>query len=143
MSRLRPLKVERLWIFPAIYLVIASVILFEFPPTGWQWAMCAAALLLGAAIGWQRGRLIHIELDPDTHALKQRASAGALMLLVVLVLLRTGARSLAGEGGVLHVNALVLTDLLIVLALGLFTAQRVEMYLRARELLASARMARG
>lgn len=143
MSRLRPLKIERLWIFPALFLVLASVILFEFPPVGAQWALCGAALLVGAALGWQRGKLMHIEVDPQTHELNQRASAGALILLVALVAVRIGARNLVGQGGVFHINALVLTDMLIVMALGLFTAQRIEMYLRARRLIASVRPANG
>ncbi len=141
LSRLRPLKVEWLWIFPALYLVLASVILFEFPPVGVQWALCGAALLVGAVLGWQRGKLMHIEVDPETHELNQRASAGALILLVALVAVRIGARNLVGQGGVLHINTLVLTDMLIVMALGLFTAQRIEMYLRARRLIASVRLA--
>lgn len=143
LSRARPLKIERLWILPALYLVVASATLFEFPPSGWQWALCGVALLVGAGLGWQRGRLMHIEIDPATQALNQRASAGALILLVALVVVRLGARSLAGGGGPLHLNALVLTEMLIVMALGLFTVQRVEMYLRARSLLAAARLSRG
>ncbi len=142
LSRPRPLKLERLWIFPTLYLVLASVMLFEFPPSGWQWALCGVALVVGAALGWQRGRMMHIEVNSETHALNQRASAGALLLIIALVAVRVGARGLAGEGGMLHLNTLVLTDVLIVMALGLFTAQRVEMYLRGRLLLDTARQAR-
>ncbi|OYY72464.1 CcdC protein domain-containing protein [Sphingomonas sp. 28-63-12] len=143
LSQSRPLKVERLWIFPALYLVLASVMLVEFPPSGLQWGLCALALVVGGALGWQRGKMMHIEVDPDTHMLNQRASAGALIFLVALVAIRFGARGLLGNGGgPLHLNALVLTDMLIVMALGLFTAQRIEMYLRARALLAAVRPAR-
>lgn len=143
LSRSRPLKIERLWILPSLYLVLASVMLVEFPPSGLQWALCGAALAIGGALGWQRGKMMHIEVDPATQSLQQRASAGALIFLVALVAVRFAARSLAeGGGGPLHLNALILTDVLILLALGLFTAQRVEMYLRARSLIQSAGLSR-
>ena len=143
MSRARPLKIERLWIFPALYLVIAGVMLFEFPPVGLQWALCAAALVIGAGLGWQRGRMMEIHVDPETHRLDQRASPGAIYFLMALIAVRFGARELlANGGGPLHINALVLTDMLVLLALGLFTAQRIEMYLRARALLSDVRTAR-
>ncbi len=143
LSQSRPLKLERLWIFPTLYLVLASVMLFEFPPSGLQWALCGLALVVGGALGWQRGKMMQIEVDPATHMLNQRASAGALIFLVALVAIRFGARGLLGSGGgPLHLNTMVLTDVLIVMALGLFTAQRVEMYLRARQLLAQVRPAR-
>ena len=142
LSRPRPLKIERLWVFPALYLVLASVMLFEFPPVGAQWLLCGLALLIGAALGWQRGKMMHIEVDPETHRLNQRASAGALLFIVALVAIRFGMRSLAVNGGPLHLNALVLTDVLIVMALGLFTAQRIEMYLRAQRMLDDVRAAR-
>ncbi len=142
LSRARPLKLERLWIFPTLYLVLASVMLFEFPPVGVQWALCALALVVGGALGWQRGRMMRIEIDPDTHALNQRASPGAIIFIVLIIAVRAGARELVGSGGPLHLSTLALTDMLIVMALGLFTAQRLEMYLRARKLLDQVRTAR-
>lgn len=139
LSRPRRLRIEWLWVFPAIYALIAAGLFYEFPPVGVQWLFCGAALLLGAGLGWQRGRMMQIEVDPTTHELNQRASAGALILIVALVAVRFGARSLAESGGALHLNALVLTDMLVAMALGLFTAQRIEMYLRARRMLDMAR----
>lgn len=142
MNTARPLKLERLWIFPALYFVLASFMLFEFPPIGIQWALCAAALAIGAALGWQRGRMMRIEIDPESHALNQRASPGAIIFIALIIAVRAGARGLIGAGGPLHLSTLALTDMLIVMALGLFTAQRLEMYLRARRLLGEARAAR-
>ena len=143
LSVARPLKLERLWIFPALYGVMAAVMLVEFPPSGLQWALCGAALAIGGALGWQRGRMMRIEVDPETHALNQRASPGALLFIVLIIAVRGGARGLAEQGsGAFHLSTLVLTDLLVVMALGLFAAQRLEMYLRARRLLDAARAAR-
>lgn len=136
MHRTRPLQVDRLWIFPAVYLLIASVMLYEFPPVGLQWLLCGLALAIGAALGWQRGRMMQIHVDPDTGELVQRASPAAIFFLLGLIGVRFGLRELAaGGGGPLHLNTLALTDMLVLFALGLFTAQRVEMYLRAKAML--------
>ena len=140
MSRVRPLKLERLWIFPALYAVVAIGMFVQFPPVGWAWAFCAVALVLGAALGWQRGKLMRINVDPDTHALNQTSSPGAVLFILAIVAMRTGARAMLVDGNALHLNVIAVTDMLIALALGLFTAQRVEMYLRAKRLLETARV---
>jgi hypothetical protein len=140
MSRVTPLRVERLWIFPAVYAAMATWLYVEFPPQGLAWLFCAAALALGAALGWQRGRLMRITVDPDTHRLNQSGSPAALLFLLALVLVRSAARALLAQGGgPLHLNAMAVTDILLALGLGLFATQRLEMYLRARRLLAAAR----
>lgn len=140
MSRERPLKVERLWIVPALYLVIAGITFWNMPPHGMVWGYCGAALLAGAAIGWQRGKLMRIAVDPETHELSQKASPWAMLLLLGLIVIRSVARNADALGvpGV-HVDVMMMTDVLIAFALGLLTATRVEMYLRARRLLAEAR----
>ena len=126
------LRLETLWIVPAIYLAFATAMFVAYPPHGFGWALCAVAVVAGAATGWQRGRMMTISVDPDTHQLNQRASPAALLFIVALIVVRSGARELlAGGGGALHLNAMTLTDALIALALGLFAAQRLEMYLRA------------
>lgn len=135
MSRVRPLKVERLWIFPTFYAVVAVYLFVRFPPAGFGWLFCGAALLLGAGLGWQRGKLMRITVDPVTRSLNQTSSPAAVLFLLVLLVLRFGAREMAATP-VLHLNPMAVTDMLVALALGLFTMQRLEMYLRARRMLA-------
>ena len=51
-------------------------------------------------------------------------------------MIRQGARAaLTGGTGIAGLDAFAVTDMLMALALGLFTATRVEMYLRAKRLL--------
>ena len=139
MSQVRPLKLERLWVFPAIYAALAVFLFASTPPTGWGWLFCLGALTAGAALGWQRGKLMRITVDPQTHQLNQTGSPAALLFLLVLIAVRSGARfALAGDN-LLHLNALALTDMLVALALGLFTTTRLEMYLRAKRMLGKAR----
>jgi hypothetical protein len=139
MSRATPLKVERLWIVPAFYAVIAATLVTTSPPQEFGWAGCAAALAIGSALGWQRGRMMRIEVDPKTHALSARSSPMAVLFIVALVLLRSGLRAAAQSGVGLHVSAATLTDVLVAFAFGLLGTQRLEMYLRARRLLDAAR----
>ena len=144
MRKMRRLRLETLWIVPALYLLFAGVMFYEFPPSGIVWAVCAAALIVGAAIGWQRGKLMQIHVDPATHILNQKASPAAFLFIVVLIVVRLVAKNVLAEGGGygFHLNAMIVTDILIALALGLFSATRLEMYLRAKRLLDEVRSVR-
>jgi len=136
MKRARRLRLETLWIVPALYGVITALVFYQSPPAGIQWGYIALALAVGAALGWRRGALMRIQVDPETHALNQQASPAAMLFIVVLILARQGLRFEAGSMGF---SVAFLTDLLMVFALGLFSATRIEMFLRARRLLAEAR----
>ena len=136
-GRMRPLKLGSLWVVPVLYLAVAAVMFAQLPPTGWVAIVCGVALLIGAAVGWQRGKMMHIHVDPATHALNQKASPAAMFFLVALIIVRAGARSVLGQES--SVSPAMLTDPLIAFALGMFTLQRIEMYLRAKRLLEEAR----
>lgn len=146
MNKVRPLRIERLWVVPAILALLTASMFIAAPPSSVGWALSVVALAIGAALGWQRGRFMHIEVDPETHALNQRASPAALLFIVALIAVRFAARSMLASGAgdtLLHLNAMALTDILIALALGLVATTRLEMYLRAKRLVEAARTARG
>jgi membrane protein CcdC involved in cytochrome C biogenesis len=136
-SKMQRLRLGSLWVVPALYLAVAAFMFVQFPPTGWVWIACAVALVVGAGLGWQRGRMMHISVDPDTHALNQKASPAAMLFLIALIIIRSGGRMVHGTDS--GVSPAMLTDPLIAFALGMFTLQRVEMYLRAKRLLGEAR----
>jgi membrane protein CcdC involved in cytochrome C biogenesis len=137
MGQMRPLKLETLWVVPAMYAVVAALMFFTMPPIGGVAVATLAGLAIGAAVGWQRGKMMHIHVDPQTHALNQKASPAAMFFLIALIIVRMGARSVLGQEG--GVSPAMLTDPLIAFALGMFTLQRLEMYLRAKRLLEEAR----
>ena len=137
MSQMRPLKLGSLWIVPALYLVVAALMFVQLPPVGWVAIASAIGLLIGAGVGWQRGKMMHIHVDPETHALNQKASPAAMIFLIALIVVRSAARSIIGGTGA--ISPAMLTDPLIAFALGMFAVQRVEMYLRAKRLLEEAR----
>lgn len=140
MSRMRPLKLETLWVVPVLYLAVAALMFWQLPPTGWVAIASVSALAIGAIIGWQRGKMMQIHVDPETHALNQKASPAAMVFLIALIIVRSGARSILGQSGGL--SPAMLTDPLIAFALGMFTLTRLEMYLRAKRLLEEARARR-
>lgn len=136
LRRARRLKLETLWIVPALYAIVAAAILWQFPPHGAQILWLIAALGVGAAVGWRRGALMRITIDPETHALNQHASPAALLFIVLLIVARQGLRY---EAPTLGFDIGMLTDLLVMFTFGLFSATRAEMFLRARRLLFAAR----
>lgn len=135
MSQERPLKLERLWIVPAIYLTLVAFTFAARPPSPWGWLACAAALAVGGAIGWWRGKSIRITVDPATHRLNQRASPVAMLLLLALVGTRLVLKEEADRA---LYDPMLAADLLMALALGVFTVMRIEMYLRGKRLLDQA-----
>lgn len=135
MSRARPLRIETLWIVPAIYLVIVGLVFVEAPPSPMGWLWSALALVVGLVAGWYRGRTMQITVDPATHTLNQKASPAAFLFLIVLVVARSAARQELGGGNPSGPAALLVTDIGMAFALGLFAATRLEMAVRAKRLL--------
>ena len=138
MKRARPLKLGVLWVVPALYALVTASVLYQSAPVGDQWVYVALAFSVGSTIGWRRGAMMRISVDPETHALNQQASPAAMLFILVIIIVRQGLRMEASQMGF---NAAFLTDLLVVFALGLFSMTRFEMFVRARRLLAEARAA--
>jgi len=132
MRRIRKLRLERLWIVPALYALVTGIVLYQSVPNGIQWLYAVIALVLGGLLGWRRGAMMRINIDPETHELNQQASPAAMLFILVLIVIRQGLRM---EASTMGFNAAFLTDLLVLFALGLFSMTRVEMFLRARRML--------
>jgi hypothetical protein len=140
MSRERPLKLQTLWIVPVVYALVAGSMLFSLTPPPLGWGLMLLGLAVGVAVGWHRGKLIRIERNAETGELRQKASPLAMVLLVALIVLKIGARAIFGEtaAGYPSSSAMLLTDAFIGFALGLLSATRLELYLRAKRILETA-----
>lgn len=138
MSQVRPLKLEQLWIVPAVYLLLVVFTFVMTPPTPMGWLVAAVALMAGAGLGWQRGRLMAITVDPVTHTLSQKGSPLAMLLLLGIVVVKLIAQR---EGGAMGLDAALVTDAALAFGLGMFTLTRVEMFVRARRLRTAVRSA--
>ncbi|MBO9709572.1 MAG: DUF1453 family protein [Caulobacter sp.] len=143
MNRERRLKLEFMWVLPALMLLGAAALFAQVTPHGMDWLWLAAIFAAGAVIGWWRGKLIPITIDPETHLLNTKPSPAAILFLLALFVVRFGLRTLLeSEAQAWHVNAVLLTDGFMVLGVGLFAVSRLEMALRAWNLLREARAAK-
>jgi hypothetical protein len=142
-SRERKLVVERLWLMPTVILAMTGLAFSQQAmPTIIGIAMDAAALLIGAALGFWRGRLTNITVDPATHVLTSKASPAGMIFILAIFALRLGLRAYAGaSASVLHASITEITDAFLLMAVGLVCTQRIEIFIRARRLLETARSA--
>ena len=71
----RRVRVETLWIRPAILLTVAGVAVSQTKSASAALvAAMTAALAVGAGLGWLRGRMTRIAVDPETHLATGQAS---------------------------------------------------------------------
>lgn len=140
LKKAQPLKPRTLWIAPALLIGIAIYVLYRAPLSVIGLSIGAVALVIGALIGWQRGKMIRITRDPATGKLTQQASPAAIILLVGIIGLRYVLRSYfdltPGADGKLSERAMLVTDILLLFAVGLIAATRMEMIIRVRRLMA-------
>lgn len=137
----RRLRIERMWIAPSLILAgVALSFAVQPPPHLALFLAEIAGLGAGVAFGWWRGATTRIAIDPDTHELTSQASIGGLLVLGGVVLLRYGLRDLAWQNAAAwQVTPIEIADVSLLFAAGLVCVQRLEMWLRARKLLAAAR----
>jgi hypothetical protein len=147
LSQTRRLRVEWLWVTPAIMTALIAITLYYTPgmppPQGLDWAWLAAGLVVGGAIGWWRGKMMDVSVDPKTHDLSTRASPIALIFIVGILVLRQVIRGVAmGEASTLHLSVTAITGAFMTMAIGLIVVGRIEMAIRANRLLNQARAAK-
>jgi hypothetical protein len=141
----RKLRLERLWLAPALMAAGAAFLLSQGPAAGPLTLIgYLAAFALGAALGWYRGRLTQILVDPATHEISSKGTAAGMMLIAAVFLARYGLRVflIPGMAMDVHAGAARITDALILFSIGVIGVQRLEMGLRAKRLLDEARAAR-
>ena len=81
-----------------------------------------------------------LTVDPQTHEVTSTTSPVGLLIIVAVFLVRFGLRSAtAAEADVSGLDPAVIADAFLLLAAGLVVGQRVEVFIRARRLIAAAR----
>lgn len=89
-SRGRTLKVERLWISPAILTALTLAVFATNPPPGLLGAgVDILAAGLGALLGWWRGRASRFTIDPEPHVVTSRVSPIGMLLILGIFALRS------------------------------------------------------
>ncbi len=146
-SRVSPLRIERMWIFPLLFFVIIALAVISLPPplNAFSIAAFTLAMVAGAAIGWLRGMTIKITVNAETKQLSSLTPPNNLLIFVGIFLLRFGLRAFLTEHEEdWHISAAAITDGLLIFFGAMIIAMRLEMWMCARRLLASvdARRAR-
>jgi hypothetical protein len=142
-ARARTIKVERLWISPAIVMAMTiAAFAANTPPGPWGIALDIAAVGVGALLGWWRAHASRFTIDPETHVVTSRVSPAGMLLILGIFGVRYLLRgALSGESSTLHLTAAEVTDSFLLLAVGLVSAQRLEWWIRARRMIAEAKAA--
>ncbi len=143
--RPRPLRLQWMWVMPVVIVLAIGFGLWGMtqapgmshaPFNATAWTIIAVGLILGCVAGWWRGKMITIEKEPDG-SLKAQASPLGLILIVALLVSRQALRPwLEANAAGWHVNALALQDAFMVFVVGMIVFQRIEMFIRARRVLA-------
>jgi hypothetical protein len=142
-QKARTIRIERLWIFPAILLASTMLSLGRehFPGILIFGAFLAAALLAGAT-GWFRFHTLEFSLDAESGAVSARATRLGALLVFGLIALRYGAdlalKQLGLNAGENLVHA---TDAMLIFSTSMFVARSIHTWIRARALLDASRTA--
>lgn len=140
--RPRTLRLQWMWVTPAL---IVPLIGFGLWGMSMQdpahaafdlaaWAILAVGLLLGAAFGWWRGKMVTIQKTPEGE-LKAQASPLGVLLIVGLIVGRSLLRPWIEANAVnWHINPVAVLDAFLLFAAGVVVMQRVEMWIRARRI---------
>jgi len=137
----RRLRLETIWLFPAILIAACVWALLQSPPPAMGLlAGMAAALALGVGLGWIRGRMMRLSVDPETHLVTAQASPVAVVFILVLLVLRFGGRVMLQESApALHLGLMQISDLFLLFAVGVVCAQRAEMGLRCWKMIVTSK----
>jgi hypothetical protein len=145
LSRKQPLKLAGLWIRP-VFLLAACILVLALPQPGvaprhfavLDWAVLALAGVIGGIGGWYLGRTMAIEVHPENGTLMAQASPVGLFVILGLMLVRTGLRAgVRLEAEAWHLDVVLIFDGLIVFTALLFAVRSLEMYLRAKKVMAA------
>lgn len=144
----RTLRPDKMWIMPAIFIPLIVFGLWGMrqgptadlsPYAPVDWAILVVAAALGIVAGWWRGRMITIHKDGDG-VLKAQASPLGLIILVALLVGRQALRPwLEGHADAFGLNITAIEQAFLIFVLGLIVVQRLEMFLRARTVMAGGR----
>jgi hypothetical protein len=131
----KAVKTGRLWILPAILLVLVGLTLANgrMPPPI-ALAAFAAVAAVGAAIGWYRVHTLEFSVDPESGAIMSKATPFGAFLLVGLIVVREALNYVLKGEGVRGAQLVLWTDGALIFAAAMLVAQSAHTWVRARRL---------
>lgn len=141
----RRLRLEMMWVRPAIVMIAAACFLIFYPFPHQPYALLAilAAAFLGTVIGFLRGRMVRVSVDPETHTAMSQASPLGVGLILLIIGARYFLSSTAGtRSGHFDANAMLITDALLVFGAGVVGVTGLEVWMRANKMVNDSRRAK-
>ncbi|MDQ8030324.1 MAG: DUF1453 family protein [Brevundimonas sp.] len=138
----RTLRPQFLWVAPLLVVAAISFGIWGMSMSGRGAApvdpisllILAVGLGLGAAFGWQRGKMTTIHKEPDGVLKAQASPIGLLIIIGVMLARRALEPWLAAHAADWHINPLAVLEAFMLFAAGMVVAQRIEMFIRARNI---------
>ena len=138
----RVLRPRFLWVTPLIVTALIGFGIWGMSVSGRGAAptdplsllILAVGLGLGAAFGWQRGRMTTIFKGADGVLKAQASPIGIVIIVAVLLARRALEPWLEAHAAEWHVNPNAILEAFMLFAAGMVVAQRVEMWIRANRI---------
>lgn len=144
-SKARPLRIELMWIRPALFLLLIGLVIWQAPPppSVLVYLILTAAFAVGLAAGWMRGRMVRVSIDVETHSLTSQMSPWGLLIFAGLMIARLVLRRfLQSHEADWHISPAALTDGFMLFLGGMVIGRITEIWIRARRLLRDAEAAK-
>ncbi|MBN8552687.1 MAG: DUF1453 family protein [Caulobacterales bacterium] len=143
--RPRTLRPRWMWVMPTLIVVMIGLGVWgsglapgvSHEPFGpLDYAVLALGLGLGAAAGWWRGKMTMIERHADGTLKAQASPIGLVLILALMLGRRILAAWLEPHAAGWGLNVLAVTDAFLLFVAAMIVVSRVEMWIRARRILA-------
>ncbi|MFJ8526573.1 DUF1453 domain-containing protein [Bacillus sp. NPDC094106] len=133
-GRERKVKVNRLWLVPALLLYVTVQSIFHMGAlTLWESIIFLTTFLIGLGLGVVRGRLLTFRLDSETgHVLRKGNWVSSIFLLVIL-----GAKIFIKQSmffGNTHYALTIVTNAFLCMTLGTIISRRYYIWRKYQEL---------
>ena len=137
----RTVRMTRLWIFPALLLLVTMMSLWhEGFPGLISMLVFVAGAAAGGAIGWFRVHTLEFSLDAESGKVSARATQLGALLIAGLIGLRYLADFAVKSFGLnAAANLVHATDATLIFSTSMLVARSVHTWIRARALIASHR----
>lgn len=140
LQKARPLRLPLLWIMPLIVTGAVCFALAAMPTSGMGWLSLAAGLAAGGGLGIQRSRLMRLHIEGegrDARVMVRQSPLALALILAVFAARRMLLPGMAMQAGHPSATALLLTDAMLGLVLGMVVLSRLVLWQRAQAMVAA------
>lgn len=143
--RARTLRPRWMWVVPLLMIVLMGFAIWgtsfqpgldQAPFDALAWVVLIVGGLLGVVAGWWRGRMTTIEKHPDGTLRAQASPVGLILIVALLFGRRALGAWLEPHAASLGLNPLAVADAFLVFVAAMIVVQRLEMFIRARRVMA-------